>query len=190
MRCSTLNTECRSLLCLITIPGRSWVAGIAILSSPSELSTTESRTACVVRALLPAMRERGADLFGRRKRLILADLAGYAPADPRLTLQTLDFTRTWKAWECGADTQSDSAEGRVYMKRKRIPAPPDTGTLSHEQSPDLFRRLWRMRVEKLITRAQRIGSRVAASANQVHHLVVIRIVVLRPLRQPRAVRIA
>src|SRR6476659_7740371 len=30
VRCSTLNTECRSLLCLIIIPGRSWVAGIAI----------------------------------------------------------------------------------------------------------------------------------------------------------------
>ena len=29
----------------------------------------------MARALLPAMRERGADLFGRRKRLILADPA-------------------------------------------------------------------------------------------------------------------
>src|SRR5207248_6740857 len=28
--CSTLNTECRSLLCLMIMPGRSWVAGIAI----------------------------------------------------------------------------------------------------------------------------------------------------------------
>src|SRR3954465_80513 len=28
--CSTLNTECRSLLCLMIIPGRSWVAGIDI----------------------------------------------------------------------------------------------------------------------------------------------------------------
>src|SRR5579871_2108955 len=115
VRCSTLNTECRSLLCLITIPGRSWVAGIAILSSPSELSTTESRTACVVRALLPAMRERGADLFGRRKRLILADLAGYAPADPRLTLQTLDFTRTWKAWECGASIRSPIQQREEFI---------------------------------------------------------------------------
>src|SRR5580700_4311315 len=26
--CSTLKTECRSLLCLIIMPGRSWVAGI------------------------------------------------------------------------------------------------------------------------------------------------------------------
>src|SRR5512142_2771375 len=31
VRCSTLKTECRSLLCLITMPGRSWVAGIAML---------------------------------------------------------------------------------------------------------------------------------------------------------------
>src|SRR6185437_7343945 len=30
VRCSTLNTECRSLLCLMIIPGRSWVAGIDI----------------------------------------------------------------------------------------------------------------------------------------------------------------
>src|SRR5215470_5256064 len=30
VRCSTLNTECRSLLCLMIMPGRSWVAGIAI----------------------------------------------------------------------------------------------------------------------------------------------------------------
>src|SRR5512147_2120577 len=37
VRCSTLNTPCRSLLCLITMPGRSWVAGIAMLVlSPSK----------------------------------------------------------------------------------------------------------------------------------------------------------
>src|SRR5215813_8720979 len=28
VRCSTENTECKSLLCLMIIPGRSWVAGI------------------------------------------------------------------------------------------------------------------------------------------------------------------
>src|ERR1700687_5625690 len=28
--CSTLNTECKSLLCLMIMPGRSWVAGIDI----------------------------------------------------------------------------------------------------------------------------------------------------------------
>src|SRR6478609_326437 len=37
VRCSTLNTECRSLLCLMIMPGRSWVAGIAIAgNSPYE----------------------------------------------------------------------------------------------------------------------------------------------------------
>src|ERR1700733_4816696 len=30
VRCSTLNTECKSLLCLMIMPGRSWVAGIDI----------------------------------------------------------------------------------------------------------------------------------------------------------------
>src|SRR5437868_3669996 len=30
VRCSTLNTECRSLLCLMTMPGRNCVAGIAM----------------------------------------------------------------------------------------------------------------------------------------------------------------
>src|SRR5215469_3714090 len=30
VRCSTLKTECRSLLCLIIMPGRSCVAGMAI----------------------------------------------------------------------------------------------------------------------------------------------------------------
>src|SRR5690349_728905 len=30
VRCSTLNTEHKSLLCLMTMPGRIWVAGIAI----------------------------------------------------------------------------------------------------------------------------------------------------------------
>src|SRR6266436_5364890 len=30
VRCSTLKTECRSLLCLMIIPGRIWVAGIDI----------------------------------------------------------------------------------------------------------------------------------------------------------------
>src|ERR1700678_3143201 len=30
VRCSKLNTECRSLLCLMIMPGRSWVAGIDI----------------------------------------------------------------------------------------------------------------------------------------------------------------
>src|SRR5439155_12047352 len=30
VRCSTLNTECRSLLCLMIMPGRSWVAGMAM----------------------------------------------------------------------------------------------------------------------------------------------------------------
>src|SRR5579862_7163450 len=33
VRCSTLKTECRSLLCLMIMPGRSWVAGIAIAGS-------------------------------------------------------------------------------------------------------------------------------------------------------------
>src|SRR5271155_2469988 len=28
VRCSTAKTECRSLLCLMIMPGRSWVAGI------------------------------------------------------------------------------------------------------------------------------------------------------------------
>src|SRR5215468_8087506 len=28
VRCSTENTECKSLLCLMIMPGRSWVAGI------------------------------------------------------------------------------------------------------------------------------------------------------------------
>src|SRR6195256_5339071 len=28
VRCSTAKTECRSLLCLIIMPGRSWVAGM------------------------------------------------------------------------------------------------------------------------------------------------------------------
>src|ERR1700746_2459458 len=30
VRCSTENTECKSLLCLMIMPGRSWVAGIDI----------------------------------------------------------------------------------------------------------------------------------------------------------------
>src|SRR3984885_14810837 len=30
VRCSTLKTECRSLLCLMIMPGRSWVAGMDI----------------------------------------------------------------------------------------------------------------------------------------------------------------
>src|SRR5713226_3306433 len=30
VRCSTLNTECRALLCLMIMTGRSWVAGMAI----------------------------------------------------------------------------------------------------------------------------------------------------------------
>src|SRR6202795_695532 len=30
VRCSTLKTECKSLLCLMIMPGRSWVAGIDI----------------------------------------------------------------------------------------------------------------------------------------------------------------
>src|SRR5205807_8034092 len=30
VRCSTLKTECRSLLCLMIMPGRIWVAGIDI----------------------------------------------------------------------------------------------------------------------------------------------------------------
>jgi hypothetical protein len=30
VRCSTANTECRSLLCLMIMPGRIWVAGIDI----------------------------------------------------------------------------------------------------------------------------------------------------------------
>src|SRR5580700_10703459 len=30
VRCSTLKTECRSSLCLMIMPGRSWVAGIDI----------------------------------------------------------------------------------------------------------------------------------------------------------------
>src|SRR4029077_2551216 len=34
VRCSTLNTECRSLLCLMIMPGRSWVAGIDIAAKP------------------------------------------------------------------------------------------------------------------------------------------------------------
>src|ERR1700758_933280 len=32
VRCSTLKTACRSLLCLMIMPGRSWVAGMAILN--------------------------------------------------------------------------------------------------------------------------------------------------------------
>src|SRR5215472_1906213 len=35
VRCSTLNTECRSLLCLMIMPGRSWVAGIDMLLTVS-----------------------------------------------------------------------------------------------------------------------------------------------------------
>src|SRR5260370_18457949 len=35
VRCSTLNTECRSLLCLMIMPGRSWVAGMAMGKSLS-----------------------------------------------------------------------------------------------------------------------------------------------------------
>src|SRR5262245_28863868 len=31
VRCSTLNTECKSLLCLMIMPGRIWVAGIDIV---------------------------------------------------------------------------------------------------------------------------------------------------------------
>jgi hypothetical protein len=34
VRCSTLNTECNSLLCLMTMPGRICVAGIAIRVTP------------------------------------------------------------------------------------------------------------------------------------------------------------
>src|ERR1019366_9408375 len=34
VRCSTLNTECKSLLCLMTMPGRICVAGIAIRVTP------------------------------------------------------------------------------------------------------------------------------------------------------------
>src|SRR5512133_1251207 len=46
VRCSTLNTECRSLLCLITMPGRSWVAGIAIAAkSPSDWVSVNGREA-------------------------------------------------------------------------------------------------------------------------------------------------
>src|SRR5207248_4194144 len=42
VRCSTLNTECRSLLCLMIMPGRSWVAGMAIAeSSPYILELIE-----------------------------------------------------------------------------------------------------------------------------------------------------
>src|SRR5690242_5992256 len=35
VRCSTEKTECRSLLCLMIMPGRSWVAGIDIVKELS-----------------------------------------------------------------------------------------------------------------------------------------------------------
>src|SRR5215813_10650038 len=37
VRCSTLKTRCRSLLCLMIMPGRIWVAGMAIRKSLSLL---------------------------------------------------------------------------------------------------------------------------------------------------------
>src|ERR1700756_5685810 len=40
VRCSTLKTECRSLLCLMIMPGRSWVAGIAIAESISFIAAS------------------------------------------------------------------------------------------------------------------------------------------------------
>src|SRR4051812_20160804 len=45
VRCSTLNTECRSLLCLITIPGRSCVAGIAIAKTLLKIAVAGWRKA-------------------------------------------------------------------------------------------------------------------------------------------------
>src|SRR3974377_1807342 len=45
VRCSTLNTECRSLLCLMTMPGRICVAGIAITMTPSSLWKNTARDA-------------------------------------------------------------------------------------------------------------------------------------------------
>src|SRR5581483_5988048 len=46
VRCSTLNTECRSLLCLMIMPGRSWVAGMAIaVESPYKLLSVSGREA-------------------------------------------------------------------------------------------------------------------------------------------------
>src|SRR5271168_1017845 len=44
VRCSTLKTECRSLLCLMIMPGRSWVAGIAIAGTISFLMAAGWRT--------------------------------------------------------------------------------------------------------------------------------------------------
>src|SRR5271169_3239615 len=49
VRCSTENTECKSLLCLITMPGRNCVAGIAIPVTPylfwgSRFARTSSRS--------------------------------------------------------------------------------------------------------------------------------------------------
>src|SRR6266496_2759114 len=43
VRCSTLNTECRSLLCLMIMPGRSWVAGIDIAGLHLLLSSWNSQ---------------------------------------------------------------------------------------------------------------------------------------------------
>src|SRR5690242_5045367 len=44
VRCSTLNTECRSLLCLMIMPGRSCVAGIDMQLNFSLMMTIERRT--------------------------------------------------------------------------------------------------------------------------------------------------
>src|ERR1700733_4711219 len=61
VRCSTLNTECRSLLCLMTIPGRNWVAGIAMLLRLLTLVTLPGRAvrlnaSQLVQLLTPAVR--------------------------------------------------------------------------------------------------------------------------------------
>src|SRR5271157_194598 len=53
VRCSTLNTECRSLLCLMIMPGRSWVAGIDIAGIHLLLSSRNSRQRGRVAGLPP-----------------------------------------------------------------------------------------------------------------------------------------
>src|SRR5579864_2197257 len=54
VRCSTLKTECRSLLCLMIMPGRSWVAGIDMagvaLLADLRPTLSEAETACPERA--------------------------------------------------------------------------------------------------------------------------------------------
>src|SRR3954463_13543550 len=47
VRCSTLNTACRSLLCLMIMPGRNCVAGIAIRKLSYELRNLGQRDGAV-----------------------------------------------------------------------------------------------------------------------------------------------